>query len=205
MLDDILYIYDKNFGRSNSLLKLYKDLTKGKKGRRPVAYIDLLRVTVVMLHSTLEDFLRNLLTWRLPNSTKDKLNKIPLFSSDYDSRKTKFELGELIEHKGKNVSEIINLSIIKYLDGESFNNTTDINSALLNINLQVDENIRKHYTELDKMIKRRHKIVHQADKDNLKNLSNHNLETIELQNVELWQKTVDQFVVETIKKLRTNG
>ena len=55
------------------------------------------------------------------------------------------------------------------------------------------------------MIKRRHKIVHQADKDNLKNLSNHNLETIELQNVELWQKTVDQFVVETIKKLRTNG
>ena len=93
MLDDILYIYDKNFGRSNSLLKLYKDLTKGKKGRRPVAYIDLLRVTVVMLHSTLEDFLRNLLTWRLPNSTKDKLNKIPLFSSDYDPRKTKFELG----------------------------------------------------------------------------------------------------------------
>lgn len=205
MLDDILYIYDKNFGRSNSLLKLYKDLTKGKKGRRPVAYIDLLRVTVVMLHSTLEDFLRNLLTWRLPISTKDKLNKIPLFSSDYDPRKTKFELGELIEHKDKNVSEIIHLSIIKYLDGESFNNTTDINSALLNINLQVDENIRKHYTELDKMIKRRHKIVHQADKDNLKNLSNHKLETIELQNVELWQKTVDQFVIETIKKLRTNG
>lgn len=202
MIDDIIYIYDKNFGRSNSLLKLYKDLTIGKKGRRPVAYIDLLRVTVVMLHSTLEDYLRNLLTWKLPNSTKEKLNKIPLYSSEYDPRKTKFELGELIEHKDKKISELINLSVVKYLDGESFNNTTDINSALLNINLHVDDSIKKYYGELDKMIKRRHKIVHKADKDNLKNISNHNLETIDLQNVELWQKTVDQFVLETIKKLR---
>jgi RiboL-PSP-HEPN len=202
MIDDIIYIYDKNFGRTNSLLKLYKDLTIGKKGRRPVAYLDLLRVTVVMLHSTLEDYLRNLLTWKLPNSTKEKLNKIPLYSSEYDPRKTKFELGELIEHKDKKISELINLSVVKYLDGESFNNTTDINSALLNINLNVDDSIKKYYGELDKMIKRRHKIVHQADKDNLKNISNHNLETIDLQNVELWQKTVDQFVLETIKKLR---
>lgn len=202
MLDDILYIYDKNFGRSNSLLKLYKDLTKDKKGRRPVAYVDLLRVTVVMLHSTLEDYLRNLLTWKLPESSKEKLTKIPLFTSDYDPRKTKFDLGELLEHKEKKISELINISVVKYLDSESFNNTTDINSALLNINLYVDDSIKKHYSDLDKMIKRRHKIVHQADKNNLQDLSNHNLETIDLQTVEQWQKTVDQFVLETVKKIR---
>lgn len=202
MLDDIIYIYDKNFGRTNSLLKLYKELTKNKKGRRPVAYIDLLRVTVVMLHSTLEDYLRNLLTWKLPTSNKDKLNRIPLISSDYDPRKVKFELGELLEHNDKKISDVINLSIVKYLDSESFNNINDINSALINVNIRVDDDIKKHYPELEKMITRRHKIVHQADKDNLKNLSNHNLAAIEVQVVEKWQKTVDQFVLETINKLR---
>ena len=202
MLDNILYIYDKNFGRTNSLIKLYKDLTKDKKGRRPVAHVDLLRVSVVMLHSTLEDYLRNLLTWKLPQSSKDKLNKIPIFTTDYDPRKIKFDLGELLEHKDKKISDLINISVVKYLDGESFNNATDINSALLNINLQVDYNIKQYYSDLDKMIKRRHKIVHQADKNNLQDLFNHNLETIELQTVEHWKKTVDQFVLETVKKIR---
>ena len=155
-----------------------------------------------MLHSTLEDYLRNLLTWKLPESSKEKLTKIPLFTSDYDPRKTKFDLGELLEHKEKKISELINISVVKYLDSESFNNTTDINSALLNINLYVDDSIKKHYSDLDKMIKRRHKIVHQADKNNLQDLSNHNLETIDLQTVEQWQKTVDQFVLETVKKIR---
>lgn len=202
MLDDIIFLYDKNFGRTNSLLKLYSALTSGKKGRRPIENLDLLRATVVMLHSTLEDFIRNLMNWKLPESDKEKLKKVPLITNPYDRRKIKFELGELLEHRGKSIEDVIDLSIKQYLDTVSFNNTHDISSSLNDININTTESIRKLYPNLQKMIHRRHNIVHQADRDFVIGGNSHKIKRITLKEVEKWQKTVDSFVLEIVKILR---
>jgi hypothetical protein len=202
MIDDIMYIYEKNFGRTNNLISLYQNTTKEKKGRRPIENLDLLRVTVVMLHSTFEDFLRNLLNWKLPSANKEKLNKIPLVTSNYDSRKTKFELGELIEHKSKSIDDLIKESVKEYLNSQSFNNTKDVTGALRDIELDVNDEIRKYFPEIEQMISRRHNIVHQADKDfRIGDTSLHRVKPINLKQIIKWQNSIDKLVIEIVRQI----
>jgi len=81
---------------------------------------------VVLLHSTLEDFLRNILVWKLPNKDSSKLEGIPLKGMPTVGRKTKFHLGELVEFKGIQVEELISESVKEFLDTQSFNSSADI-------------------------------------------------------------------------------
>jgi len=201
MLDDIMFIYDKNFGRTTSLVNLYASLTSARRGRRTTEQLDLLRVTVVLLHATMEDFLRNLLNWKLPTSSKEKINKVPLFTNSYDPRRTKFELGELLEHADKTVEEIIELSIREYLNSVSFNNTSDIVKNLTDIQINITENMRPLFTKLDEMIKRRHNIVHQADRDFVTGSGIHKIKSISLEQIQSWQSSVDSFVLEVVREL----
>ncbi|WP_431244152.1 hypothetical protein ACQ9BO_07180 [Flavobacterium sp. P21] len=77
--DDIMLLFDKNYGRITNLLKIYKYLEENKgKGRRPTHNLDILRTSIVFIHSTLEDYLRNILTIKLPNSDPITLNNISL-------------------------------------------------------------------------------------------------------------------------------
>jgi hypothetical protein len=204
MIDDIMFIYEKNYGRTNNLISLYTTITEGKKGRRPIENLDLLRATVVMLHSTLEDFLRNLLNWKLPNSNKERLNKIPMLITNYDPRKTKFELGELIEHKEKSIEELINLSVKEYLNSMSFNNTKDIFNALRDVELVNNEKIKSYYPEIEKMIRRRHNIVHQADREFVVGNTIHRVKPINLEQVKKWQSSIDLLIFEIVKQININ-
>lgn len=201
MIDDIMYIYEKNYGRTNNLISLYITTTAGKKGRRPIENLDLLRVTVVMLHSTLEDFLRNLLNWKLPESNKEKLNKVPMLTTSYDARRTKFELGELIEHKGISIDELIKKSVNEYLNSQSFNSTNDISNALRDIGIENNNSVKSYYPEIEKMIKRRHNIVHQADREFLLGSTIHKVKPITLEQVKKWQLSIDRLVLEIVYQI----
>lgn len=202
MIDDIMYIYDKNYGRINSLISLYSNISSGKKGRRPIENLDLLRVTVVLIHSTLEDFLRNILNWRLPESNKERLNKIPLYTTNYDGRKTKFELGELLEHKDLSIEELIHLSVKEHLNTVSFNNTTDISNALRGIDIEANDKIKNCFPEIELMIKRRHNIVHQADRNFVIGATIHRVKPITLFQTRKWQASIDKLVFEIVKQLK---
>ncbi|MBB2144165.1 hypothetical protein GM921_01595 [Pedobacter sp. LMG 31464] len=199
MLDDIMFIYDKNYGRTISLINLYTSQTSVRRGRRTTEQLDLLRVTVVLLHATMEDFLRNLMNWKLPLSSKEKINKVPLFTNSYEPRRTKFELGELLEHSDKTVEEIIELSVREYLNSISFNNTSDIVKNLGDIQYIMNSNMRLHFAKLDEMIKRRHNIVHQADRDFVVGEGIHKIKSINLELVQGWQNAVDRFVLEIVR------
>lgn len=98
MFEDIMFTFDKNFLRLNNLIGLYKSLSTGS-GRRPTNSLDVLRATSVLAHSTLEDYLRNLLMWRLPLQNKDKIIHIPLTGASENGRATKFTLGDLVALK----------------------------------------------------------------------------------------------------------
>lgn len=201
MLEDIFYFFDKNYGRTKNLLKLYNDNFGGTSGRKTPEQLDLLRATVVLMHSTLEDFLRNILLLKLPFVQKDKLNKIPLLGTSEDGRRTKFELGELIEHKNLSIEEIINRSIAEYLNKVSFNDTKDIVKNLIDIDIEITEEMKSYFPLLNEMIKRRHSIVHQADREIITGSGNHKIKSISYKTVLSWQKNLDKFVLELVKQL----
>lgn len=207
-LDDIMFLFDKNFGRTKSLIQLYSSLTKGQKGRRTIETLDLLRVTIVMLHSTMEDFLRNILNWRLPieaDKDKDILSKIPLSTFiTTDIRKTKFELGDLLSYddRSKTIQNIIAESIQAYLNTVSFNNVKDIIGHLRNIKIEITNNKETIFPLLEDMIQRRHNIVHQADRDYVIGGKIDNIKSIRLDTVIKYQRNMDKFVLEITKELR---
>lgn len=197
ILEEIVFTFDKNFERLNNLLQLYETISTGK-GRKPTNTIDLLRATVVLTHSTLEDFLRSVMLWRLPNADKDVISTIPLIGT---GTKNTFDFGKLLPHKSKTVEEIITLSVREYLNSRSFNNTEQITGSLNSVNISINDEMRQTFRALDEMIKRRHNIVHQADRESKKGKGYHRIKSLSHQTVSSWRDAVDKFVKEVIKNL----
>jgi RiboL-PSP-HEPN len=199
MLDDIMYVFEGNIRRIKDLLILYEEITSGK-GRKSERQLDLLRATVVLIHSTLEDYLRSLLSWKLPLADREKISDIPLYGTSESGRRGRFQLSDLVAHKNLTVEEVINLSIREHLNFRSFNNTTDIVSALGEINISLKEDIKtKLFKDLGDMISRRHKIVHQADRSHEIGMGRHRIQSISLIQVRKWKTTLDKFVFEVNK------
>lgn len=193
--DTIMLIFDKNYGRISNLLKIYKDLDNNKgRGRRPTHNLDILRITVVMTHSTLEDYLRNILTVKLPKSDATILNNIPLIGTSENGRKSKFELGDLVIHKELKVEKIITDSVKDYLNYVSFNDSTDIVTNLKKISIEITDDITKLLPTINEFIKRRHNIVHNADRESDIRRGLHRIKSISYGEVSKWQKTLDQFI-----------
>ena len=201
MLDDIMLVYEKNFQRLDNLIALYESLSTRDAGRKNVSQLDLLRATVVLMHSTLEDFLRSLLAWKLPFADSEILNNISLVGTSLDGRKTKFELGQLVEFKEKTIQEVIDLSVSEYLETKSFSNTKEIAGSLKSIGVEITQEIQEKFTNLDQMIKRRHKIVHEADRNNIGGSGNHRIRSISVKQVKEWKSTVDKLSTLIVKQL----
>ena len=199
MIDNIMYTFDKNFGRLNNLIGLYESISEGR-GRKSTNSLDLLRATTVLVHSTMEDYLRSLMAWRLPLvANRERLNQIPLTGTSDIGRRTKFELGELSNFRGRTIDEVIEMSIKEYLGTLSYNNTADIASSLTSISVNVTEEIRELFPRLNEMILRRHNIVHRADRDMEPGVGRHRIKSIGLRQVNGWKNTLDKFVVEINK------
>jgi hypothetical protein len=121
---------------------------------------DILRASLVFLHATLEDFLRSISAWKLPDSSPDEIDKIPLLGQTQKTP-SKFNLGSLVAFRGLSVDELISQSIHTYLDKwASFNDISQINSALKDCGIELD---RHDYGTLSSIVSRRHDIVHHAD------------------------------------------
>ena len=202
--DDIIYTLNNNFGRVKNLLTLYETYTELKKGRKSAKSSDLLRVTVVLLHATLEDFLRSLLKSKLPDSGKAQLMQIPLFKEGDYGRNPKFNLGDLYDYKEQKVDDIIKLSVHHYLDRQSFNNVSEISAALESISINITLEIKSHYVQIGDMIKRRHNIVHQADRERQDGQGYHRIKSISWKQVNGWISSVDEFISKVAKQLQ-NG
>ncbi len=200
-MNDIVFRLDKNFSRVDNLIKIYEDYLQGTgKGRRPALKTDILRSAVVLLHSTLEDFLRSIFILKGSSLSKDKLNQVPLAGVFFNGRPTKFFLGELIEHNHKSVGALIQESIEEYASLKSFNNTTDVSSVLTDCGYTINHAIQKSLSSLGELINRRHKIVHEADRDNRQGKGLHGYQSISVTKVKLWRNVVDKVCLEIIKQ-----
>lgn len=157
-----------NMARINGLVNLLSsDIDPLRKGRLPFdnsygARADILRAIVVFLHATFEDCLRTAARERMTAAREDVLNDIPLVGTTKLERREKFALGGLVVHRGKTVDQVIGESVQDYLNHRSFNSCSDVEKVLRQID--IDSRPFKHlYPPFNQMMKRRHRIVHEAD------------------------------------------
>ncbi len=198
LIDEIAEILDPlgarlhgNLSRVNHLLAIYQILYGHGKGRRSVHKTDLLRAAVVFLHATLEDCLRSVALDYLPKTGLETINKIPLAGSR-SIRAEKFPLGRLIEHRGKTGDDLINESITQHLERCSFNDTTDISNLLESMGF-LSEGMQRTLPTLQRLMSRRHQIVHQADRSDVTGRGRQRAASISVKSVERWSAAVATF------------
>lgn len=152
-----------NMARISGLMKLmFSDIDQLKPSGFSLyegASADIFRTIVVFLHATFEDVLRTTARQRITSAAEEVLNDIPLVGLE---RREKFGLGGLGVHRGKAVDQVIDESVQDYLSKKSFSSCADIDKILRQSSL--DSKPFKHlYRPINQMMKRRHRIVHDAD------------------------------------------
>ena len=164
-------VFDRNMYRVKSLCALYNSLkTNEAKESKEYKFTDILRSAIVFLHSSFEEYFRNVLRDVLPNTcTQEDLKKISFTTKD-GRHIDKLTVGNLLQYKGKTVDDLVAGFIGDTLDTTSFNNYVDIVSWAKKIN--VDLSTFTSQEKIEKMIMRRHKIVNEADNSRTDKMNN---------------------------------
>ncbi len=120
---------------------------------------EILRAAVVLLHAQLEDFLRTLAQALLPEGSEACLKEIPLVGL---GRQQKFHLGNLAKHRGKLVEDLLKESVAEHLKDSNYGSTHAIARLLTSLGFDASKH-NGRFPAIQKMIERRHQIVHRAD------------------------------------------
>jgi len=197
MRDYTLDEFNKNLERALSLVGVYELSRAGVRGRRSVSASDVLRAATVFLHSALEEVIRNLFRWKLPNGSEKYLDEIPLLGANPAHRPAHFLLGKLAPHRGRFVDNVILDSIEAYVDHMNINNTTELCHCLEMISIRPGS-FSKYYGALEKMMARRHQIVHQMDRNEAGGAGQHRAQSISVQQVKGWAYNLKAFVLAVV-------
>jgi hypothetical protein len=175
-----------NSSRVERLVKIYKKTPRTVD--RDAS--DILRAAVVLLHASLEDYLRSLAAAYLPFTSPDVLNDVPL-SGKGRERAEKFLLGSLAAFRGQSVDQVIERSIADYLEHTTFNNCREVARLLESLSVDIST-VRSFFPELDALMARRHQIVHRADLHDpaLRDIRMH---PIAAEDVEKWASNAVEF------------
>jgi hypothetical protein len=161
MLDEIKENLRQNLDRVESLVQTYESHPDAQgQGRKSTEVLDILRAAVVLLHASLEDVLRKVAGWKLPATSAETLNEIPLVG--LGSNPKKFLLGDLVKFRGKTIEQVFQESVDAHLEQSNYNNPGEIASLLRSIGVDVAK-VESHFAGLGELMKRRHQIVHRAD------------------------------------------
>ncbi|HWE38868.1 MAG TPA: HEPN domain-containing protein [Isosphaeraceae bacterium] len=187
-----------NLDRVRGLVALYERLAGPAAGRPSVQESDLLRSAVVLLHATLEDFLRSVATSRLHHAGAELLRTIPFVGGD--GRKTTFTLGDLHAHRGRSVDDVIAESVDAHLRRSSYNNLVDVAGLLRDLGLDATP-IRPHAARLAAMMARRHQIAHQLDRNEATGRGHHAARSISRAMLLEWIVAVDGMIRAILERL----
>ncbi|MCT8341260.1 HEPN domain-containing protein [Flavobacteriaceae bacterium TK19130] len=189
MIAEITDTFDSNHRRLNNLISLYDSLRTANQGRASTAHLEILRASVVLTHSTMEDFIRSLQLWKIPEIDSNKLSEIWLLDNP---RKTKFTFQEIYKHRNLRVETLLKKSVSNFLGYQSYNKTDDVASAITSCGLEVTDNIKGLFPALGDLMERRHHIVHQADKNTYVGSGHHRYKSLNLNTVKHWIYSVDK-------------
>ncbi|WP_274630124.1 hypothetical protein [Arvimicrobium flavum] len=178
MLEQIIELLNANLVRVENLTSRYGP---PRPGRKALNDTDMLRAALVLLHASMEEFLRSLLIWRAPSSAKEVIDTFPLAGTG-KKHPANFQLGSLVAHRGKTVEELIRQSATEYLEAySSFNDVGDVVKAIRTCGVP-QQTVEAHdFRGLAAMIERRHNIVHKADRNNVQQgQGNHRTKSIDI-------------------------
>ncbi len=156
-------IFDKNIERVKSICSLYTSLKgENKKDGKEYILTDMLRAAVVFLHSSFEEYFRKIIIDILPKkATNETLKHIPISLYAGVRNPDKIFLSDLSMYKNLSINEVIEESISKHMELKSFNSAEEIRVWLSKV--MIDFSTFDKFDTIDKAVKRRHKIVHEAD------------------------------------------
>ena len=154
---------------------------------------EILRALIVLTHAHLEDFLRTLAIAFLPSAGEKFLNDVPLVDVSATGRPEKFFLGKLVRHRGKKIDDLIQESVVQYFDHVSINSADDIARLLESVGFKVADHDAR-FPELGELMRRRHVIVHRADRIRDVNSREDVLQRVDAEQVRVWIGAVDDFI-----------
>ena len=182
-----------NLGRVQQLIGLYESV--GSTGSPPTS--DVLRAAIVFLHATLEDVIRSTLELRLPSASPEHLAMLGFAVGE--QTKKNISMSELATHRGKSIDELISERIEAHLKESNFNNVRDLVHALERSS--IDKSLLDPYKkELAGMMRRRHLIVHRADRDP----KGPGHAQVDAATVTSWKDVVDGFCSTVVGKLEAS-
>ena len=187
-----------NFTRAEQLVAMHSLINELANRVAETTYPgadDILRSAVVFIHATLEDFLRNIAFDFLPREENGFVAKLPLAGKE---RSASYKMEDLLRHRGKTVDQVVDESINQWLNRHSFNKADQISALLRDLRLPT-EPMECYFGELDKMIKRRHKIVHDAD---LPQREGATPDEITPETVKGWCRNTNDFAVCVLRQLK---
>jgi|694.fasta_scaffold54441_1 hypothetical protein len=194
-----------NISRVSELVKLYQSSSNQ----------DLLRLSIVYLHASLEDCIRNVMYFKLSSSIDASLlNGVTFYDDVSGVRVDKIRLGDLLRFKGRTVEELIDLSIVDFVNRQTFNGAGDLVKVYQKHGVSV-EPIKDILPDLEELITRRHEIVHNSDLyTDRKNLNSeavifndgtNNANDIDSKYVEKSINATTRFLIYTIKSFLPEG
>lgn len=203
-------VFRENMRRINKLFKAYSVLfLLLETGKSKVldqyedAYADTLRAIVVFTHSSVETLLREIMRLRMKeqaSTSPDILKDIPLIGTSSYNRSPKFSLKDLHNYRNKSVLQVVNESIDEHVSRKSFNSEDEIVASLKNVRIP-EERFQTKLPLLAQMIKRRHRIVHEADHAN--SVEGVDLTPISVDEIKLWAVTTRDFYFDLIVSIAT--
>ncbi len=200
MKEELQSTFDGNLARVRSLVSAYQahPIASGR-GRKPVYVLDILRAAVVLLHASLEDLLRGVAAWKLPVAGKATLDEIPLAGTGPVVKK--LALGDLVAHRGRTVDNVIADSVNEYLLRSNYNNTADISRLLSSVGVDTSA-VNSRFAGLDALMKRRHQIVHRADRQTtVRGSGDHRVRAINQTTVASWISDAQSFAKDLLAQL----
>jgi len=184
--------FDRNVERVRNLVSIYEKLAGRGQGRRPVQSTDILRAATVLLHASLEDYLRATAERLLPLSAPESLAEVPLVGTKF-SRQPKFTLADLARHRQKSVTQLIQESVSESLELSTYNNTGEISRLLERVGVAAAK-VSSSFADLDSLMKRRHNIVHRADANPDRGRGQHAALGINKGDLEHWLWAIPDFI-----------
>ncbi len=201
--------YCINIRRAQNFIALYNSATEKRgPGRRDTLTTDILRAGVVFLHSTLEEYLRSIILDKkiaMLNTTeadfRTVLTNVNLVGENTGKSSGKrYALGEFWDVKDKTVIMIVEEALRDKVSYMTFNDYSQIVASLSNVGIQLSTNFNPDGI-IDNYIKRRHKIVHEADNNSAHGPGNYRATSINANTLTAWINAANALVSDIEKQL----
>jgi hypothetical protein len=189
---EVFVVVNTGLSRVRNLVDLHDQLSEMVDDSTETQRSDVLRAATVLLHAVLEEFVRYVAARVLPLSSAERLSSISLPGFP---RGSKFTLGDLVAHRGITIDALISRSVEDDLRKRSFSSLAQVLGVLRDGGIQLRER-RVPAKTLQRLMERRHRIVHEADEVPERRPADHAPRAISRRQVNAWIRAVEQFVRE---------